>query len=149
MRPSSFNKYLLLLLVLTAFAGCKKESLLDEKPSIEWVAYGPKDIQEKQDSVWFRIRYSDGDGDLGENDPKAHNLILLDTRINVGYSFRISELVPNNGSVPITGILGFSIPSTLVTGNDSVESVRYQVWVIDRAGNKSDPLFTEGQKVHR
>ena len=141
------RKYIVLLFVITLFVQCKKEELFNNTPEITLNNYGPSQILEFKDSVYFSIAYADGNGDLGENAPDAFNLIVTDNRIGTQYKFRIQELVPNNAEVPIKGNLTFSIPTVFITDYSQEQNVSYNIYVKDRAGNKSNVVTTGFIKV--
>lgn len=134
-------KYLIYLLIPMVLA-CTREVELSEIPSIELEAAGPSTVVALQDSLYFELSYSDGDGDLGENSPDVKNLFLRDERIDLIYRFRIRSLVPDEASVPIRGTLYFSLPNTIITNGAGSEDVQYSIWVEDRAGNKSNTVTT-------
>ena len=109
-------KNLIYLVLISAFLiSCKKEEIVNDIPSIELIETSPTQVVELMEPIYFKISYRDGNGDLGENDPNVHNLILRDPRIDIKYEYRISELVPGGAEVPISGVLVFSIPNAFIT----------------------------------
>lgn len=134
-------KYFLYICALSFFLlSCEKEVPVNDVPEISMVNYGPKEIKEFEDPLYFKINYKDGNGDLGENAPDVYNLILTDKRIGTQYKFRIQELVPNDESVPIKGELEFTIPTVFITDYSLEQNVSYEIFVKDRAGNKSNVI---------
>ena len=129
---------------ITVFAlvcfSCEKEEIISDIPSIELIETSPTQVDELIEPIYFRIAYRDGNGDLGENDPDIHNLILRDPRIDIKYEYRISELVPGGASVPISGTLVFSIPNAFITDGSSEQTVNFEIYVKDRAGNQSNVI---------
>ena len=81
--------------------------------------------------------------------PERKNLFLIDNRIDVEYTYRIQDLVPGDDAVPIEGNLSFSIPNTYLTGTDSLESVTYRIYVVDRAGNRSNQILAGPITIYR
>lgn len=140
---------LLFISVLLYFVvgGCKKEEGLSDVPEITLLKAGPDIIKAYEDSIYFSIAYKDGDGDLGDTNPLVKNLFVQDHRIDLTYGYRIAELVPGNANVGIQGELNFSIVNTVLTGTGSSEQVYYRVWIIDRAGNRSNTLIIGPLKV--
>ncbi len=138
-------------LVLTLFSACKKEKidLTDPVPTILGITVSPATVVEFQDSIIFLIDYRDGDGDLGENSPYAHNLFVTDNRINVTEEFRIRELAPQGAEIPITGTLRVVLRNTGITDNSNSQTVTYTIYMKDRAGNESDRLVTPSITVTR
>jgi hypothetical protein len=122
------------------FSSCEKEEIISDIPSIELIETTPTQVVELTEPIYFKISYRDGNGDLGENNPDVHNLILRDPRIDIKYEYRISELVPGGADVPISGTLVFSIPNAFITDGSAQQSVNFEIYVKDRAGNKSNVI---------
>jgi hypothetical protein len=137
-----------LLLVVLASA-CKKEKvdLTDPVPTILSVTVNPSTVVEYEDSIIFTVEYRDGDGDLGENDPDAHNLFLTDNRINATEEFRIRELAPSGAEIPITGTLRVVLRNTGITNGSNSQTVDYTIYMRDRAGNESEHVVTDAITV--
>ena len=134
------RKYLYIALVSFVFLSCEKEELLSTIPSIELIKTEPTEVDALAEPIFFNIAYRDGDGDLGENDPDVYNLILRDPRIDVTYRYRIRELVPGGAEVPISGTLVFGIPNVFITDGSTLQTVNFEIYVTDRAGNKSNVI---------
>lgn len=128
------------ILVFGALWSCGDDLEIVDTPSISLVSVGPSTVIELQDSIQFVIAYEDGDGDLGENSPDVKNLFLTDNRIDLEYSFRIKELVPNGAEVPIKGELVLTLPNTVITDGSTEQQVSYTIYVKDRAGHQSNSL---------
>ncbi len=151
-KQFSFSRITLAAAVmLTLFSACKKEKidLTDPVPTILGITVSPATVVEFQDSIIFLIDYRDGDGDLGENSPDAHNLFVTDNRINVTEEFRIRELAPQGAEIPITGTLRVVLRNTGITDNSNSQTVTYTIYMKDRAGNESDRLVTPSITVTR
>ena len=129
--------YILMPLVLAA---CGQGS--SEAPQISLEEVGPGTIREYQDSIYMRISFYDKDGDLGENFTDDPNLFVLDNRLGIAHEFRISNIVPGGAEVSIQGELEWTINSVYITGNESSETVDYDIYMVDRAGNQSNILTT-------
>jgi hypothetical protein len=129
--------------------GCKKEELFSNVPSIRLNSVSPTVVKELEDPIFFDLEYTDGDGDLGENDPDAKNLIVIDPRINIKYEFRIQQLVPDPSNVPIKGTLVFSIPNAYITDGSNQQQVNYQIYVKDRAGNQSNTVTSSTITINK
>ncbi|TAF32473.1 MAG: hypothetical protein EAZ57_08665 [Cytophagales bacterium] len=135
-----------LAVLLWSLQGCKTE---DEKPdtgpvpSIAFVSISPSEVEEYSQKVILRISYRDYDGDLGENNPDAKNLFVTDKRNNVAYQYRIPRLAPEGSTIPIIGELPIEINKiALIDEKNTSEQVTFDVYLTDRAGNKSNVVST-------
>ncbi len=141
-NPFRFSGPCLLFALWPLFSGCTKEdkeSLGDPVPRIELLSVIPSTAVEFNDSIVFTIKYRDNDGDLGENDPDVKNLFLTDNRIGIQYSYRIQQLAPSGSSIPIEGNLELILNTIARTDTSlSQEAVTFSIYVVDRAGNKSN-----------
>ena len=138
------NKYFVLVFIaLIAFA-CKDDEInYDPTPEIGIISIAPVIATEFQDDIIIRISYLDGDGDLGENDPNATNLFVIDNRINLTQAYRLPELAPSGSSIAIQGELDVIIPGTGITNGSIQQSATFTLYVIDRAGNESNHVTSE------
>jgi hypothetical protein len=116
-------------------------------PEIGVVSISPSTVKEFQDQVTIVISYQDGDGDLGENNPDVSNLFLTDNRIGVTYEYRIPQLSPDNSDLIIKGNLNVVLKNTGITNGASSQTVNYSLYVVDRAGNKSNTVTTSDVMV--
>ena len=148
---TSNNKIFSSLIISIAlfFSHCKKdEPIASDEPSIELESVSSTNVLEG-DPLTFRIKYTDGNGDLGENNPDVHNLFLTDNRVNVTYEYRIQELAPEGSSIIIQGHLDVELNSTAVTDGSNSQSVTYSIYVVDRAGNHSNTVTSESITIHK
>lgn len=111
-------------------------------PEISLEEVSPGTVQEYQDSIYMRISFYDKDGDLGENFTDDPNLFVVDNRLGLAHEFRISNIVPGGAEVSIQGELEWTINSVYITGSENSETVDYDIYVVDRAGNYSNVLVT-------
>lgn len=130
-----------MLLSLTLLS-CEDTVLPSSIPEIALIEVGPETVVQYNDSIYMRISFYDGNGDLGENLTSDNNLFVIDNRLGLAHEFRISAIVPGGAEVPIQGELEWTIPSVYLTGTDPSETVTYDIYVIDRAGNQSNTLTT-------
>ena len=120
------------------FSGCKPEDVTDPVPTISLINVTPTTITALSDSIHFEIFYTDGDGDLGENNPDVENLFIVDPRIGSEYPFRIPQLSPDGATITIQGTLTVSLSNVGITDGSSEQAVTFSVYVKDRAGNESN-----------
>lgn len=133
------KNFLIISLLSLMIISCKKEEdSYSDTPSIEFVSISPSTVKEFEDEVMVTIKYQDGNGDLGENDPDVKNLFITDSRNNVIYTFRIQQLAPNDANIIIEGELDVKLSTLSVVGSASSESATFSIYVQDRAGNKSN-----------
>ena len=121
---------------------CKKEKIEYElMPVIEFISITPDPVTEFQ-PLTITFKYTDGDGDLGENGPNVKNLFITDNRIAVTYSYRISQLSPDDAKIPIQGTLETKIDNAVINGTAVEQTVTYSIYIVDRAGHKSNVIST-------
>lgn len=151
MSMDVIHKYKMLLLFTAgcSLAGCHKDDPIESAvPTIELTSVSATNIQEG-DPLTFRIKYTDGDGDLGENNADAHNLFLVDNRVNVTYEYRIQELAPSGSDIIIRGYLDVELGTTAITNGTNSQYVTYSIYVKDRAGNQSNTVTTENITINK
>jgi hypothetical protein len=135
--------YCTLCLVLCTFFACKKKDAESTViPEIEFVSISPSTAVEYVNSITITFSYDDLDGDLGENNPNITNLFITDSRNNVTYNYRISQLAPDGSSIHIKGNLNAVIKNTAITDGSTSQSVTYSLYLKDRAGNTSNTITT-------
>jgi hypothetical protein len=131
-------------LLVFSLSACKKKEKTESTttPQITFVSISPSSAVEYVNSITITFSYDDLDGDLGQNDPNATNLFITDSRNNVMYNYRISQLAPDNSTIHIKGNLNAVIKNTAITDGSTSQSVTYSLYVKDRAGNTSNTITT-------
>lgn len=155
----------LLLFAAVTFAGCYKEPEFPVTPVIEFDDI-TKAIRIDQfsgankDSVTISIKFQDGDGDLGLNNEETaaaqlsedYNYVVRVFRKVRGNFVEFEPFIPYSGFFfrlndsdkpsPIEGVLDYSIdfPHPFTPKRDSVQ---FQIYLKDRAGNISNTIETE------
>jgi hypothetical protein len=135
-------KNIIYLSAIVLLFSCEKEQVISDTPIIEFKSISPATVQEYSDDIIITISYSDGDGDLGENNPDIHNLFIEDNRNGIVYQFRIPHLAPDNNSIAIEGDFNITINGPGITDESSSQQLNYAIYVTDRAGNKSNTITT-------
>jgi hypothetical protein len=143
-----FTPYGLVVLVIVMLvnSGCQKDDdpFANKVPSIELLSLTPQMVVEFEDSLVFRIKYRDNNGDLGDNNPNVKNLFITDNRIGIVYDYRIQQLAPTGSAIAIEGTLQVTLNSVARTDTSlTQETATFSVYVKDRAGNKSN-VVTSG-----
>jgi hypothetical protein len=105
-----------------------------------------------QDTLWFFFDFTDGDGDLGSED--SLNIFVIDDRDNnVFESYRIPFLPIEGAKNGIEGSIRARANTTCCIFPDNTppctpslvyprDTVLYSLYIVDRAGNKSNILTT-------
>ena len=135
--------YIVIFFLLGIITSCKKKKTESTTtPQITFVSISPSTAVEYVNSITITFSYDDLDGDLGQNDPNATNLFITDSRNNVVYNYRISQLSPDGSTVHIKGNLNAVIKNTAITDGSTSQPVSYSVYIKDRAGNTSNTITT-------
>jgi hypothetical protein len=142
-------KNIIYLSAIVLLFSCEKEQVISDTPIIEFKSISPATVQEYSDDIIIIISYSDGDGDLGENNPDIHNLFLEDNRNGIVYQFRIPHLAPDNNSIAIEGDFNITINGSGITDESSSQQVNYSIYVKDRVGNKSNTITTSNITINQ
>ncbi len=130
---------------------CRRENVVFAvEPQIEFVSLQPAVVQEFGTLV-LTLRYKDGDGDLGGQPNNQPDLFLIDLRDSTlfpaGYDGIIRYNMPRfyEGPLPqsIQGMIEVSIPGIVrLNPNAAQEQVQFQVYILDRAGHRSNDATT-------
>ncbi len=130
-------------LIAGCISGCKKEEVMPSAPAIAFVSMSAQSVHEFDERVTVRFSYTDGDGDLGQEDPDNYTLWVKDARLDGTDGYHIPPLAPEDAEVPIQGELEVELNTLFLLGNSGQEETQYTMYVIDRAGNRSN-VFTTG-----
>lgn len=138
-----------IILLILLFTACKEDESIDYSPTpqIEFVSIVPQQVMEYQDSLVISISYIDGDGDLGENGNGIYNAFVKDLRNDVEYKYRIQQLAPNNANIIIQGTLDIVLDRLVLLQNAQQEDTSFEIYVIDRAGNRSNIITTSSVSI--
>ena len=112
-------------------------------PEIQLLEVSHDTIRQYEDALVIKIFYKDGNGDIGFEDPQEYALFVRDIRLENFDGFYVGPLAPPDANVPIQGELTIEFPSLFLFGNGSVEQTRFEIRMIDRAGNESNLLETD------
>lgn len=130
---------------------CGKDDIMElaDTPVIELIDLSHDTIRQYEDVLLIRIKYQDGNGDLGFEDPEEYALFVRDIRLQAFDGFYIGPLAPPSANVPIQGELTIEFPSLFLFGNGATENTRFQIKIIDRAGHESNLLETSTVVIRR
>ena len=141
---------IILICFAVLFFSCKKEEVkISEVPSITFNSLSPSSIQEFDGPIVFTINYVDGDGDLGENTAGIKNLFLKDNRNNLVYEYRFQQLAPDNSNIAIQGSLSIELVNTAITNDSNEQTATFDIYVVDRAGNRSNTITSSVLSIYR
>lgn len=131
----------LAFLLLTS---CSKEEIIRyaDVPEILLLNTSHDTIRQYEDVLILQIRYQDGNGDLGFEDPQEYALFVRDIRLEAFDGFYVGPLTPPGANVPIHGELSIEFPSLFLFGNGDIEYTRFEIKMIDRAGHESNLVET-------
>lgn len=154
MKKIAFNKYYVLSCILLAIflLSCKKIKQFPDIPYIEFVSFTKLNNVSPQKGI-LCVYFTDGDGDIGfksnENDT-AYNFFIDYYEKQEGIFVKVHLDVTHNARIPILNSSGHKKP---LEGNIEIEieynnytspydTIQFECWLIDRAGNKSNHIFT-------
>ena len=130
--------------LLALIPACKKDTSISPVPAITFDSISPNPAIKYRDSVLIVISYIDGDGDLGIDSADVKNLFVTDSRNQVVNQFRIPQLAPTGSKIAIQGNIDIVLPPQIfINDNDTTETATYSIYVVDRAGNKSNTVTTK------
>ncbi len=147
LKPVSFFVVLALLSVFS----CTKEKMstieddllpgIDIEPEIELLSVSASQVKAYEDPLVFKIKYLDGDGDLGTEDPDDYTIELVDQR-DPGlliFLYHLSPRAPLNASIAIQGELDIVLDHTiLLNAANNAETTTFTLRIRDRAGHWSN-----------
>lgn len=141
----------LFLLMFFILGACSKDDRLPfkEEPEITLLNLSHDTIRQYEDVLVIRIRYLDGDGDLGFEEPDRYALFVRDARLEDFDDFFIGPVAPPGELVPVQGEIDIELPSLFLFGNGDLESTYFEIKMVDRAGNESNLITTRPVIISR
>lgn len=146
------------VLILLAL-GCYKKKELSDIPEISLAGMNKTGMQQgyfKEDSMEIYIQVLDGDGDLGYlgDTAESSTVFMVDSRTgNIAEQFSFPAIPDDKiqkGLDAELRILTYTtcclfpdnLPPCSVQAAFPTDSLRYDIWLVDRAGNKSNTIST-------
>lgn len=123
------------MLLGTACTKTSNEPVFDEVPAIWIIDSGAYQLEAFRDTLFLRVGYRDGDGDLGGFDSQSR-VFVLDRRLQVPDSYELGQLSPEAGS--LEGEFRIGLGPFFLLGNGNSESFELDIWISDRGGNESN-----------
>lgn len=140
--------FALSLLALLFIASCDDTPVFPIEPRIEFVSITPEvGTQLTADEIVLTFSYQDGDGDLGYEGDATNNLFVEDMRAAfAGIPGRISSysfesLTPDTRKPSIQGNITITMLTPLYESSE--EPAVFEVYIVDRAGHKSNVIQTD------
>lgn len=150
------NRYsnIAVLFVILLFAlSCIKKKEYDSIPAIKFVDfpvfYHVENSKNKADSAYVILSFTDGDGDIG-NTNDAEMSLFLDyyedegsgfVFKNVTYKIHLPNLAPVGNNMAIEGTIQQLLKAPFYN-EFSVFPYKFKMYLVDRAGNKSNVVET-------
>jgi hypothetical protein len=148
---NALKRFLTLTILSLFIVSCDDNPVFPIEPEIEFISITPDAAQEFEDELTITIHFQDGDGDLGyETDPVA-NLFIRDMRVDIpdsvrDYTFSIPNLTPDTRKPSIQGPISVRllcpVHSSWFTLGSTENEVRFEVYIVDRAGHVSNTITT-------
>lgn len=154
----NFLKYTFVFSIAFIVA-CTKPPDYSDTPEIEFVSFSNTTLRQgfgtgSDDKTILTISFTDGDGDIGGNDTSS-TVFFIDTRDGSDFVEFSAPLIPEQGAGNgISGEMYIDVSTTCCiypsgeSGCDGGEpevptnALVYQVYIVDRAGNKSNVIET-------
>lgn len=141
------KKYKLIIpIFILAISACSKQENLLPLPIVPHVqieSISKDTIIQFKEQLKLTIKYEDGDGDLGNKDTDINSLFIKDSRLEFADEYYIAPLSPEGSQISITGDLNITLNSAFILGNGEYEQTYFDVWMVDRVGNKSNVVRTK------
>lgn len=148
----------MLFLTVIALYTCNDKKVFSEIPEIEFIGVNQDTFDQGRivnDSIYLTIRFRDGDGDIGFENNTA-NIFLQDSRDGFVNTFSSPVIPINSSTVSLEGSITVLVRTLLsvcckfTTGQDPctpsttkpLDSLYYQIYILDRAGHKSNEVRT-------
>lgn len=126
-------------------------------PNIGLIGFLPAQVQNSNnaDSVVFFLSYSDAGGDFANGDytttPNSNNIIFKDLRFpDKSVAFAIPTILDSSNSVSIKrkGNIQTTMPNSYLpkrsdTIHSEIDTVQFEIYVIDGNGNQSNSVMSE------
>lgn len=136
-------------LCLIALSACNNDPVFSVIPEIEFVDIQPREVQQFTDSMIVTIRFTDGDGDLGDQGVEK-NMIIVDQRATLTpeqatLEYTVPNLTPDARNPSIQGLIYIEVAPTAITPGSGVpsEKTQFSIRLFDRAGHASNVVTTD------
>ena len=151
--------HILFVSLLFSMIQCVNAPNYPDEPVIEFLEFSKDSLFQgslNSDSLFLKFSFTDGDGDFGnEADDTEQNIFIIDNRTGLFHDQFKSPLIPkqgsNNGIVGEVTIRLFTtcclfpegIPACDNPPQYPYDTLSFEIFVVDRAGNESNHIVTE------
>lgn len=149
----NLRAFALLIFSTLALSACQKNGM-SKIPSIDLKYFGPAIRVVGQDTTYLDLSIKDGDADLGVDMVKGkYDIYINDKRFDTGFQgFYFPAITDSKIKDPTKGLSGtctfLFTPDLLLPRTDSIhlaqgDTTYFEVYIVDRAGNKSNHITTD------
>ncbi|MEY4877377.1 MAG: hypothetical protein RL708_2527 [Bacteroidota bacterium] len=136
----------LLGLTICLFAACKKDTKptinppISTTPEIEFIDASPTTVKQFNDSLKFTIKFTDGDGNVGDISADSLSLFVTDNRNSTLVErYHIPPVAPLNSSIVVQGQFSVILKNTILLNSaNTSETTTFSFKLKDRTGNFSN-----------
>ena len=150
------NRSVLIIFSLSLFlaVSCDNDPGFSDEPALTFVDIQPRFPRQFIDTINISVSFTDGDGDLGDDNNEVKNIFVVDNRPwltpeQAQLFFTVPNLTPNTKNPAIQGTITVQIPPTAIRPGSGLteEATTFDVYVIDRADNESNRVTTDSVTV--
>ena len=156
----NFKALILALLLATgiSFHSCTKDPNFSDVPEIDFISFSKMEMVQNSlntDSLFLKISFKDGDGDLGLANSTLETIVLTDNRTGETFDrFRLPEIPPVGAQNGIEGEITLKVFTTCCIFPDGTppclnppdyptNQMNFDIYMMDAAGNMSNVITTE------
>jgi hypothetical protein len=150
------KRLVVFIMLVSLFAvSCKKKNNLSKIPQLSFLDMLPDSIKagSPADTLFIYFGFKDGDADLGNKNPNGtdYDIYFNDKRFDTGYQGYFFPSIDPSIEDPNQGISGTGVFKMLGANieprTDSIhkklgDTTVYEIYIKDRAGNKSNHILT-------
>lgn len=118
-------------------------------PQISFVSLSKNEIISFKDELEIKIKYQDGDGDLGSFEADSLDIFVKDSRLKAFDTYHLPPLAPKNANVRIEGEFNLKLKTLFILSRANSEYAFFEIYVKDRAGHKSNTVVTPNVHIVR
>ncbi len=147
----------LLMVSMLGIMSCYKTPTFPKEPHIEFEAYTVSQPYTITDTGNLRIRFTDGDGDLGmlnnADSSTRSKIYITNIKYNLASVPRNIPIIPKKGTTDAisgtidiklagSGGVGLLDESACLLIQKPIDTLTFSIYIQDRAGNKSNVIIT-------